>query len=160
MPSEVFDEIHLVVLDRISDNMASLVQLGMYSAIKTDDTTTNLFYAIQFISNTYTIKSNITIDGQGIYAGELVVKAQYLCSMQENTNCYWKQQPLQQTVKVSKHTILHPRLEVIIIRYVQYITKKLCSRNEVKKAIQRHPIIVTDTDYDYILDEIEHHEKN
>ena len=28
-----------------------------------------------------------------------------------------------------------------------------------QKAIQRHPIIVTDADYDYILDEIERHEK-
>ena len=28
-----------------------------------------------------------------------------------------------------------------------------------KKLIQRHPIIITDTDYDYILDEIERCEK-
>ena len=55
--------------------------------------------------------------------------------------------------------ILHPRLEIIIIRYVQGIPKKLCSRNEAKKAIQRHPIIMTDADYDYILDEIERREK-
>ena len=36
---------------------------------------------------------------------------------------------------------------------------KLCSRNEAKKSIQRHPIIMTDADYDYIMDEIERHEK-
>ena len=28
-----------------------------------------------------------------------------------------------------------------------------------KKAIQRHPIFMTDVDYDYILDEIELHDK-
>ena len=28
-----------------------------------------------------------------------------------------------------------------------------------KKAIQRHPIIMTDADYDYILDEIKRHEE-
>ena len=28
-----------------------------------------------------------------------------------------------------------------------------------KKFIQSHPIIMTDADYDYILDEIEHREK-
>ena len=53
-----------------------------------------------------------------------------------------------------------PRLEVIIIRYVQDIPKELCSRNESKTAIQRHQIIVTEADYDYIMDEIERREKN
>ena len=34
-----------------------------------------------------------TIYGQIITAGELVVKAQYICSMQIDTNWYWNQQP-------------------------------------------------------------------
>ena len=37
--SEAFNEIHQVVIDGISESMASLVQLGMYGAINTDDTT-------------------------------------------------------------------------------------------------------------------------
>ena len=49
-PFEVFDEIHQVVLDGIIDNLDSLVQSGLYGAINTDDTTANLFYVIQFIS--------------------------------------------------------------------------------------------------------------
>ena len=36
--------------------MASLVQSGMYGAINTDDTTTNGFYVIQFISEAYTLQ--------------------------------------------------------------------------------------------------------
>ena len=60
---------------------------------------------------------------------------------------------------VPTRTILHPSLEVIIIIYVQEIPKKLCGRNEAKKSTQRHPIIMTDADYDYILDEIERREK-
>ena len=72
------------------------------------------------------------MDRQVISAGGLVFKAQYLCYMQENTNWYWKQQPLQQTIIVPTRTILNPRLDVIIIRYVQDIPKKLCSRNEAK----------------------------
>ena len=40
------------------------------------------------------LQSNTTIDVQVISDGELVVKAQYLCYMQENTNWYWKHQPL------------------------------------------------------------------
>ena len=79
--------------------------------------------------------------------------------MQENTNWYLKQQPLQQTIIVPTHTILHPCLEVIIIRYVQDILKKFCGGSEAKNAIQRHTIIVTYADYDYIMDEIERREK-
>ena len=82
-----FDEIHKVVLDGISENMTSLFQSGMYGAINTYDNTTNVFYVIRFISGAYTLDNNTTIDGQVISAGELGVKAQYLCSMQENTNC-------------------------------------------------------------------------
>ena len=40
-PFEAFNEIHQVVLDRISDNTASLFQSVMYGAIDTYDTTTN-----------------------------------------------------------------------------------------------------------------------
>ena len=74
--------------------------------------------------------------------------------MQENTNWYWKQQPLQHTIMVPKRTILHPRLDVIIIRYVQDIPQE-----PRKKEIQRHPIIMNGSGYDYILDEIDRREK-
>ena len=36
----------------------------------------------------YTLQDNTTADGQIITAGELVVKAQYLCSLQVDTNWY------------------------------------------------------------------------
>ena len=40
-PFEAFYEIHKVFLDGISENIASLVQSGMYGAINIDDNTTN-----------------------------------------------------------------------------------------------------------------------
>ena len=40
-PSDSFDEIHQVVLDGISDNMASLVESVNYGAINTTYTGTN-----------------------------------------------------------------------------------------------------------------------
>ena len=58
-----------MVLDGISENIASLVQLGMYGAINTDDTTTNVFYVIKFLSDAYTLKINTTIDEQVISSG-------------------------------------------------------------------------------------------
>ena len=48
-----FDEIHQVVLDRISDNMDLLSQSGIYGTINTNDTTKNGLYVIKFISEAY-----------------------------------------------------------------------------------------------------------
>ena len=53
--SDTFDEIHQVVLDVISDNMASLVESVTYGAINTTETSTNGFYVIMFASGAYTI---------------------------------------------------------------------------------------------------------
>ena len=84
-----------MVIDGISENMASFVQPSMYGAINTDDTIKNGFYVIKFLSEGYTLQKNTIIVGKVIYAGVLVVMEKYLCSMQENTNWYWRQQPLQ-----------------------------------------------------------------
>ena len=80
--SETFYAIHQVVLDGISDNMASLVESGKYGAINKTDTSTNGFYVIMFTSGEYKLQENTTIDGQILIYGELVVNAKYLCSMQ------------------------------------------------------------------------------
>ena len=68
-PFKYFGDIQKVVLDGISDNMASLVQSGMYGVINTYDTTTNGLYVIQYLSEAYTLQNNTTIDGQVISAG-------------------------------------------------------------------------------------------
>ena len=132
----------------------------MYGAIKIYETTINGFYIVQFLSGEYTLQNNTTIDGQVISVGELVFKAQYICSMQENTNWCWKEQPLHQTIMFPTRTILHSRVDVITIRYVQHTPKNICNISQEIKSIQRHPIIMTDAGYDYILDEIERREKN
>ena len=46
-----------------------------------------------FTSEEYTLQDNTAIDGKIITAGEFVVKSQYLCSMQVETNWYWNQHP-------------------------------------------------------------------
>ena len=104
------------------------------------------------------LQNNTTIDGKYIYSSELVTKSQYLCYMQENTNRYWKHQPLQHTITFPTLTIIHPYLDVIIIRHVQDIPKKICSMIQAQNFIQRHPIIMTDADSDYLLDEMERRE--
>ena len=138
--------------------MASLFQSGMYGDINTDDTTTYGLYVIQFLSEAYTLHYNTTIGVNVISSGELVIKAQYIFSMQENTNWYWEKQPLEQTIIVPTRTILHSRLDVITIRYVKDIPNNLCNSIQ-EKIIQRHPLIMTDADYIYTLNEIERREK-
>ena len=66
--------------------MASLVQSVMCGGINTYDNTSNVLYVIQFLSEAYMLQNNTAIDRKVISAGELFVKAQYLCSVQENTN--------------------------------------------------------------------------
>ena len=87
------------------------------------------------------LHNNAQIDGQVISAGKLVVKAQYLCSMQENINWYWKQQSPKQTIIVTTRTIIHPNLYVVIIREVQDIPKNVYNSIQEKHAIQRHHIL-------------------
>ena len=88
--------------------MASLVESGKYGAINTTDTANNGFYVIMFTSEAYTLQDNTTIYGQIITSGELAVKAQYICSMQVDTNLYWNQNPQQHVITVPTHTIFHP----------------------------------------------------
>ena len=90
--------------------MASLVESGKYGAIITTDSSSNGFYVIMFKSGAYTLHENTTIDGKIITAGELVVKAQYLCYIQIDTNWYWNQQPKHNLITVPARTILHPQL--------------------------------------------------
>ena len=107
-----------------------------------------------FTSAAYTLQENTTIDRKITTAGELVVKAQYLCSMQVETNWYCNRQPKHHVITVTTRTILHPQLEVDAITDFHAIPTSLCSRKQAKKAISRQPICLTDTDYDYILEEI------
>ena len=92
--------------------MASLVESGKYGSISTTDTPTNGFHVIMFTSEAYTLQETTTIDEKIITAGELVVKLQYLCSMQVDTNWYWNQKSKQHIITVRTRTILYPQLEV------------------------------------------------
>ena len=58
-------------------------------------------------SEVYTLQDNTTIDGQIMTAGELFVKAQYICTMQVQTNWYWNQNPQHHVITVKTCTILH-----------------------------------------------------
>ena len=102
---------------------------------------------------------NTTIYGQILIAGELVVNAKYLCSMQIDTNWYWNQQPNHHVITLPTRTILHPQLEGDAITYFHAIPTSICSRTQAKKTISRKPICFSDFNYDYILEEIDQRDK-
>ena len=93
--------------------MASLVKYGKYGTINKRDTSTMGYYVIKFVSESYTWQDDTICYGQISSAGELVVKAQYLICMQENTNwhCWQKQQ--QKFIIVLTHYIVHTCLDVV-----------------------------------------------
>ena len=98
------------MLDGISDNMASLAQLGNCGAINEADPATMGYYVIKYLSEQYKLQKNHTIYGQVIKVGELVVKAEYLSIMKSKTSWYWKNNGTNKIVIISTHTIFHPCL--------------------------------------------------
>ena len=51
---------HQVVLERISDNIASLVQTGGYGIINKIDETTLGYYVLKYFSESYTLQNEKT----------------------------------------------------------------------------------------------------
>ena len=66
-----------VVLDGISYNMTSLVQLGKYGAINAVDLTTTRYYLIKYLSEPYTLQEDQAIYGKLSKESELVAKVEY-----------------------------------------------------------------------------------
>ena len=66
----------------------------------------------------------------------MVVKTQYLCSMQVDTNWHWNQHPQQNVITVPTRTILNPRLEVNTVIDFHAIPKIVCTGTKEKKPYQ------------------------
>ena len=66
----------------------------------------------------------------------MVFKAQYICSMQVDTNWYCNQQPKHRVITVQTRTILHPQLEVNAVTDFHAIPKSICTRTQVKNPYQ------------------------
>ena len=74
--------------------------------------------------------------------------------MQDNTKWYWEQSPQQNNIIFPTHTFMNPCLDVMTVTEVKQKPKNLCKKNQPHKAIQRRTICLTESDHDYILDEI------
>ena len=71
---EEFEEFHQVIIDGISDNMASLVQPNQYRAMNTTYSTKLGYYVAKHVSKDYTLKEDTTRDRKIIAADEISVK--------------------------------------------------------------------------------------
>ena len=59
----------------------------------------------------------------------------------------------------SNTNYFYPCLDTVAVKDVHNITRSICNINQAKQYLQRHPICLTDSDYDYILEEIDHRDK-
>ena len=116
--------------------MDLLVESGKYGAINKTYTSTDRLYVIMFTSGAYTLQENTTIYGKIISAGELVVKAQYLCSMQVETNWYWNQQTKHHVITVPTRTIIHTQLEINAVTDFHAITTDISTIIQAKNSYQ------------------------
>ena len=81
--------------------------------------TTKGYYIVHCVSNDFILKEEIANIGQVIKAGELSFRYIYLVNMKPNPRWYWKQVKHQQILIVSAYTILHPCLEVSVVKDVE-----------------------------------------
>ena len=109
--------------------MALFFQSGKYGNMNTTYYTTMGYYVITFVSEAYTLQEHTACYVQISTAGELFFKTQYLNCMQENTKWYWEQKQQQNIIIVSTHTIAHPCLDVMVVKYVHDIPISVCNRN-------------------------------
>ena len=117
------------------------------------------YHVINFFSKAYTLQYGERRDRKISSAGGLGFKLHYLRYMKENTKWCLEQKDQQQFIIFLTRTIVHPCIDVVVVKYVHGIPRSVCNRNQTKQASQRHPIYLTDPDHDYILDKVEHKEK-
>ena len=79
--------------------------------------------------------------------------------MQVYTNWYRNQQTKYHVTTVPTRTILHPQLEVNLVTDFNAIPRCICTRTQANKFISRNPVCLTDSEYDYILEEIVRRDK-
>ena len=74
--------------------------------------------------------------------------------MQENTKWYQDQKKQQQVIIIPTHTIVYPCIDVVAVKYVHDITGIVCNKIQANKDLQRHHTCLTNSDKNYIIEEI------
>ena len=67
-------------------SMSLIIMEGKYSGIGADDSSFNGYYVIKFASYTYTLQSDLSIDGEVISSSEMVREGSYLLPININSS--------------------------------------------------------------------------
>ena len=76
---------------------------------------------IKYVSDSYILQKETSCDGEISTSGELVVKSQYLSCNKATKKFYWELTHQQQVISVSKLTIVHPYVEIFVVKDAQYL---------------------------------------
>ena len=119
---EYFGKFFQVLLDDTIGNMTYLFQSARYGAMNKIYPNILGYYVVNYVSGAYTSQEENTFDGKIIKADEIVVKAKYLICTKER-KWYREKSNQKQIMVVPTHTILHPYLDIIAVKDVQYTPK-------------------------------------
>ena len=67
------------------------------------------------------------------FSSELVVQDQYSSCMQENKSWYWEQKQKQQFIIFPTRTILHPYLDIMVVKYFHDNPRSFFNRNKARQ---------------------------
>ena len=79
--------------------------------------------------------------------------------MKENTKWYWEQKQKQQVIVVPTCNILHPCIDVMVVKGVHNNPNSIFNRNQSIQVLKINPIYLTESDNDCFFDEIVSREK-
>ena len=96
------------------------------------------------------VKIKKTVEKQVIKAGEIIVKPEFLIIMKNYTKWHWQQLGTQESIIIENCTIFHPCLDMSSIKDVAEIPISSCNKKQARRAVQIHPICISDEDHDYI----------
>ena len=57
-------------------------------------------------------------------------------------------------IVVPTQTIIHPFIYLFVVKCVHHNPRNVLNINQARQALQRHPILLNDSDHDYIFDKI------
>eukprot|EP00957_Ditylum_brightwellii_P198193 15101570-Ditylum_brightwellii.AAC.1 len=85
---ECFEETHKVLVQSIDNNMAELVEINCYGAVKTNDSRADGFYVVKFVGSPHTLQEQVEVNDNIIESGSLVCASHYMSPTQKDSRWY------------------------------------------------------------------------
>lgn len=147
------DEVHELVLEGITERLATRVEAGGYGAVSTDDPEADGYYVLQWDSEPREVEEDVVIDEKEFHKGDKVVDGTYLNRVPLAKRWYTRatesdKESLETTVLLSH--VVFPDMSLTGESDTQTLSSN-CNR----RAAQRLGAVrVSETEHELILDEI------